>query len=58
VEANQEEFIGCPRIETVDYGEIKPSELPVVRLENQNPLECTYCVGKQTLKENYVGQKA
>jgi hypothetical protein len=46
----------CPQYEMSGFNGIEPDRLPVILKEGQNPLESTYYVGKQTLKDNYFGQ--
>ena len=57
VEAKQEGNIRCPQGKAADFNEILSNNLPVILSEGHNPLESTYYVGKQTLKDNYFGQE-
>lgn len=56
VEANQGGESKCPQADITGFDDIEPDRLPVILEEGQNPLESTYYVGKQTLKDNYFGQ--
>ncbi len=56
MEANRGGESKCPQANIAAFDGIEPERLPVILKEGQNPLESTYYVGKQTLKDNYFGQ--